>query len=984
MANDQIKGAGDVYEKDLYKDIRVSGEKYLVVIDAINKGLEETTKESGKLINTDPKDLKSLKSINEAIDKTNEAFQQKIKLDKERITIQKKIQKAEDIDAKQTSELEIKIKKLTAAKNELLKREVLSDKARRQGNEKIADSIDLTAEERIQLQKLTKELIIVTNEKAEVNKINKEIAKDSLGLIDLYQKESKRLNELRKQFKNLVLQEGKATDETKKLLIEINELDKQLKDVDAAAGQFQRNVGNYPGAIDSATKSLVGFAASVVGAKLSLDGIKGSLEETAEGSEAVREATSALGGVYDQVSNVVASTALDLFDLGKGLANGEVNAIDFLKSTALASAGLSQFDKTATNFKNTFDRTANATENFTDKIKESAEAQLELEKSIIAFEKAVRPLEIRIAVLNGLISEQQIIAGDSTRSFETLNIAILEGQKLQIERAGILLRIAKEERDVAKERIRVANLAGGATVDLLDAETEAIKKVIEAENELKNELLENEKELRQIKQDRLEKDLDILIDGFDNQKTINERIIANEKETLDKRAALLEQTNKLANDSFREQKKVLEELSAAGVNIDELLKLDATELQKQIRLLEQSEIIEGRTLEVVRERRIVLQDLADAQQDLNDAQQEGIDLRLEIQAQELALGQITEDSIAQSQEAIENLRKDREANEIASLERRLDIAKEGSIEFLNIQKELNDLLLGQQEERINEQVRLEEEAAKRREEIQKALFGAIQKQSDKISERNIEAIDTQISNTEKRQDQLRELANRDVLGADQSLAAEEKRRAELERQKQEEQRKQELKTAGFKILSALLEQGKSPQEALPEVGILLGALPGIIEAIPTFIDGTNTTVADALGRPHLNTKNDGYIIRADGKEKILNPGQSERTGGRTTEDITKIVEAHDKGMYSNLYQFNQPNSDVAQLTNWQSNTQILRKFDSLQNSIVETNSKVEKAIRNQPVLKDVDYHRILKQLTVTMQQENKVTKTRSSMRGKIN
>ena len=970
MANDIIKGAGDVYEKDLYKDIRVSGEKYLVVIDAINKGLEETTKESSKLINTDPKDLKSLKSINEAIDKTNEAFQQKIKLDKERINIQKKIRQAEKIDAKNTSDLEIKIKKLTAAKNELLKREVLSDKARRQGNDKIADSIDLTAEERVQLQKLTKELIIVTNEKAEVNKINKEIAKDSLGLIDLYQKESKRLNELRKQFKNLILQEGKATKESKELLKQINKLDNELKKIDASAGQFQRNVGNYPETLASATKSIVGFAAALLGAKGGLDGIKSSIDSNAEGSENYREITSKLGGVFDQVKNVVSGTALDLFDYGAAVienVNSGKGFIDSLKGQ-----------------EENFTRTSVATTDFTDKVKKSANAQEELTKRIIAFEKSSRPLEIRITQLNGLIEQQGIIAGDSTRSFNEINTAILKGQNLQVERAGIVMKLAKEELDITKERVRIANLSGGAGVDLLNEETEAINKLKDAENGLKNEILENEKEIRQVKQDRLEIDLDILIDGFDNQKTINERIIANEKETLEKRAALLEQTNKLAEDSFRGQKDILQQLSAAGINVDDLLLLDATELAKQIQLLEQSEIINTRTLEVIRERRIVLQDLADAQQDLNDAQQEGIDLRAEIQAQELALGQIAEESIAQSQEAIENLRKDREANEIASLERRLEIAKEGSIEFLNIQKELNDLLLGQQEERINEQVKLEEEAAKRREEIQKALFGAIQKQSDKISERNIEAIDTQISNTEKRQDQLRELANRDVLGADESFAAEEKRRAEIERQKQEEQRKQELKTAGFKILSALLEQGKSPQEAIPEVGVLLGALPGIIEDLPTFIDGTTTTVADALGRPHLNTRQDGYIIRADGKEKILNPEQSQRTGGRTTEDITKIVEAHDKGMLNNLYQFNQPNNDLAQITNWQSNAQILRKFDSLQSSIIETNSKVEKAIKNQPVLKDVDYHRILKQLTVTMDQGNKTTKTRSSMRGKIN
>ena len=54
---------------------------------------------------------------------------------------------------------------------------------------------------------------------------------------------------------------------------------------------------------------------------------------------------------------------------------------------------------------------------------------------------------------------------------------------MQVERAGINIKIAREELAIANERIRVANLAGdkGAGVTLLDAQTEATNKLKEAE-----------------------------------------------------------------------------------------------------------------------------------------------------------------------------------------------------------------------------------------------------------------------------------------------------------------------------------------------------------------------------------------------------------------------------------------------------------------------------------------------------------------------
>ena len=92
----------------------------------------------------------------------------------------------------------------------------------------------------------------------------------------------------RSRYKDLRLEEGKATKETRELQREINKLDKSLKDVDAEAGQFQRNVGNYPDALGDALKSVKALAIGLGALKGSFDGVKTSLNSTQEGSEDLR------------------------------------------------------------------------------------------------------------------------------------------------------------------------------------------------------------------------------------------------------------------------------------------------------------------------------------------------------------------------------------------------------------------------------------------------------------------------------------------------------------------------------------------------------------------------------------------------------------------------------------------------------------------------------------------------------------------------
>lgn len=173
-----------------------------------------------------------------------------------------KFKKAENqkayIEAKQAKVLETQkainnIKKREAAELSLLKvkkQSILTAEAERKAKvaatnaEKIAQTakektIKLTAQERYEIQQL--------------NKMAKQAAILSSSLSTEYEKQSVKLIQLRRRYKDVALTQGYTSTEAKKLRAQIQKLDTTLKQVDAHVGQYQRSVGNYGKAMQSAS-----------------------------------------------------------------------------------------------------------------------------------------------------------------------------------------------------------------------------------------------------------------------------------------------------------------------------------------------------------------------------------------------------------------------------------------------------------------------------------------------------------------------------------------------------------------------------------------------------------------------------------------------------------------------------------------------------------------------------------------------------------
>ncbi len=103
-------------------------------------------------------------------------------------------------------------------------------------------------------------------------KTQKLVNQESKKTLTAYQQESRALTEMRNRYKDLAVQKMNGVKLTKqeqaefrRLIPQIRQTDEALKKIDASAGQFQRNVGNYPkvlGGFKSALSSLgVAFGA---------------------------------------------------------------------------------------------------------------------------------------------------------------------------------------------------------------------------------------------------------------------------------------------------------------------------------------------------------------------------------------------------------------------------------------------------------------------------------------------------------------------------------------------------------------------------------------------------------------------------------------------------------------------------------------------------------------------------------------------------
>jgi hypothetical protein len=455
-----------------------------------------------------------------------------------------------------------------------------------------------------------------------------------------------------------------AAEASEGLVTKTAEIYEEMKRLQKETGKTALNVGNYKESVVEAIKETTGFGAAmdmvsktpllaVIGLLVgAISGLFAAFTKTERGARLMEKASGALSGVMSVLVGFVdtfVDVAVDAFNdpigaienlwaaLKENIVNRFEGLIDLFEAVGSGLKGiwdrdLPSIQKAAQDAataivqmstgldKEQQEDFAEGVNKVTEEIFRQTQAYIDLADARRGTIRQNRELE---KALQSIITEEgklQIIADDTTRSFKEREAAAEAAREANEQRAALELQIAQSNLGLINKEIALRRQQGMDVEDLLDQQLQAFVELKGAERDYTLTVQENEKTRRELVQDRLERDLDILIDGFDNQKTINERIIADETRTFSERQKLLEETKRLADNSFNAQIGIIEEFAGRQVDANDLINTsDAVTLNNKIRALGLSEIVEGRLLEIIRDRRTATQDLIETERDLAEA-----------------------------------------------------------------------------------------------------------------------------------------------------------------------------------------------------------------------------------------------------------------------------------------------------------------------------------------------------------------------------
>lgn len=228
---------------------------------------------------------------------------------------------------------------------------------------------------------------------------------------------------------------------------------------------------------------------------------------------------------------------------------------------------------------------------------------------------------ITFAELSAKMEKFNIASGDNTRSLKSQQAATIELGRIQKQQAQLSLKLTEQElaAKVAEFELKKKN-NGGILADDEKTLNELKAKRIESVSALQGIELENAKRIREIKQDQLQRELDLLVDGYDSYKTLNEKKVNNDKLTNEERQAALDDLKIRQDKVFLDEAAAIAKFHNTKIDLNKLSEIsDAKLLAAEVANMNISDVNAGRILEMIKERRAAQGDFADAQISLNEA-----------------------------------------------------------------------------------------------------------------------------------------------------------------------------------------------------------------------------------------------------------------------------------------------------------------------------------------------------------------------------
>lgn len=748
------------------------------------------------------------------------------------------------------------------------------------------------------------ELAKVKIQLQEKNKLLKEEAKEELKLISVYSKKSKQLRDLKNDYKDATLAGTKSRKELNKMRKAVIKLDNELVDLDNSVNDSFRNIGKYSQALDGAKKQLVKLAAAGTIAGGSIGAVKGSLEASEEGSEDYRKITEAAGAALSVTANTAATAGLEFFSFAKGIISGE---------------------KTWDSLGESFKKTTNAINGYTEAVTESVGSSNKATEATIRLEKANLKRNTQVAELTANIEYQNTLAGDTTKGMDSVQKATEKSLEFEIQRSAILQKIAQEELDIIQDQIDAKDKSANLLV-LNQRKQEKEIELIGIKNDSRIFETEQNKVLAENERDRFEKGLDYALDLFDTQKTLNERGIADETKTFDERVKLLDRTKVLADEAFAEQIRLAEKQTGESLKLNELVALDDEKLIfARVSAATQDEIVQQRILDIIRDRKTAILDLTEAEKELADFAREANDEN----------SQAFRDFI-QEKEDLENAYTD---GLLSEEQREINAVRDKYFAIIEMAKknkeDITTLEAAQQAEIDAIKSKTTEEEAEEKEKQRVKDVEAIIKGIDAVSDAMTRASEKRLASFDRETEENAKALDRQERRAEQGLennaAALQAQQDKLEAQKVREQEEQERRQKILAYFNLAAEYAKDDANTAPFKAL---ATIGVMESVTAlFEQGTDKGVeADMSGSKVRNTGKDDYLGRTksgkaflfDGREKIMGIQHSAALTDYTNQQIVDIVQNSERGGLTASIALN--------------DSRIVSRLDSLEKAV--QNSKV--------------------------------------------
>ena len=145
-----------------------------------------------------------------------------------------------------------------------------------------------------------------------------EVTKDAKNAMNYAEGSYKALNQelvnLRNEYRNLSAEERNSAEVGGRILTRIQELDTELKSIDATMGQYTRNVGNYKSAVD-------GLTVSYQTQRQELKALRVTLEQLEPGTDAYNKAFQRAAEITDSLQQQQEMLKYSSTDLGNQISN---------------------------------------------------------------------------------------------------------------------------------------------------------------------------------------------------------------------------------------------------------------------------------------------------------------------------------------------------------------------------------------------------------------------------------------------------------------------------------------------------------------------------------------------------------------------------------------------------------------------------------------------------------------------------------------